>query len=183
MRLRQIAQDLEREREITADNDGVLQRLADEEAQLTAAGTSDADARAEAEQQVGRAAQTLHEAEQEADEAAASLSALQTRKAGLDGTISDLNTRMARLETELGSVREESQRLGADQGLSAAIDGAKSDLGLAQETLEAAERAVETAEADHEQSAKPRPRPEHAPTRPAAMRSACAPKSPRWRKS
>ena len=150
MRVRQIAQDLEREREITADNDGVLQRLTDEETHLTAAGTSDADARAEAEQQVGQAARTLHEAEQEADEAAASLSALQTRKAGLDGTISDLNTRMARLETELGSVREESQRLGADQGLSAAIDGAKSDLGLAQETLDAAERAVETAEADHE---------------------------------
>ena len=150
MRLRQIAQDLEREREITADNDGVLQRLADEETELTAAGTSDADARAEAEEQVGAAAQTLRDAEQEADEAAASLSALQTRKAGLDGTIADLQARMARLETELGSVREESQRLGADQGLTAAIDGAKSDLGLAQETLVAAELAVETAEADHE---------------------------------
>ena len=150
MRLRQIAQDLEREREITADNDGVLQRLADEETELSAAGASDADARAQAEEQVGQAAQTLRDAEQEADEAAASLSALQTRKAGLEGTIADLNARLTRLDTELGSVREESQRLGADQGLVTAIDGAKSDLGLAQETLQAAEQAVETAEADHE---------------------------------
>ncbi|MGI9414932.1 MAG: chromosome segregation SMC family protein, partial [Hyphomicrobiales bacterium] len=149
-RLRQIAQDLRRERGITEENDGVLQRLADEEATLTAANTSDADARAEAEQQVGRSAQTLHDAEREADEAAASLSALQTRKAGLEGAAGDLRTRMARLETELGSVTGERERLDADHGLSTAIDGATSDLAEAQDTLAAAERAVETAEADHE---------------------------------
>jgi len=47
-------------------------------------------------------------------------------------------------------VTEERDRLDADQGLAAAIEAAGSDLAQARETLDAAERAVETAEADHE---------------------------------
>ena len=148
-RLAQIGHDLEREREITADTDGVLARLDAEEAELAKANASEADGRAEAEAEVQETAESLRQSEARADEAAATLSALQTRRTSLDRSVADLSTRLSRVETELAETDTELGTLLEKLGAAASIAPGTKDVATAQAELETAEQAVDKADAEH----------------------------------
>ena len=148
-RLRQIAHDLEREREISTDTDGVLGRLNAEEEKLNEANASEADDRVEAEKRVASCAETLREVEERADMAGAALSSQQARRASLERTVTELKTRLGRLETEFASVDQERAELLAGEGSSEAVKATEALVEQAQVALAAAEQAVEQAETDH----------------------------------
>ena len=183
MRLRQIAQDLEREREITADNDGVLQRLANGRGRADPGGASEAErARGSRGRRCGEAAESLACSRNprrrgcrfpERPANPQGRSRQHRRSAGPAGE--DRNRAWFGSRRELG-VSVPIRRF------TAAIDGATQDVATAQETLEAAEHAVEKADADHEEKREAETARQMPPIRRGATRNACVPKSPRWRK-
>ena len=148
-RLRQITQDLEREREFTADTEGVLTRLASEEDALKAADLSEEDARSQAEAEVASAAESLRQVESRSDEAAAALSALQARRSTLERTASDLRSRLGRMEAELTSADDQLAVLAEARASSAAMETVNASAEAAQSALSTAELSVEQADGDH----------------------------------
>lgn len=148
-RLAQVARDLERERDITADTQGVLARLKTEEDELGSANSSEEEARSSAEIEVTEAAEALGKAEQAADETAASLSALQARRSSLERSASDLTSRLERLEAELASADGELEKLLAAHGPTSAMETANADAEAAQIALNTSEQTVEQADTDH----------------------------------
>ena len=148
-RLAQVAQDLEREREITSDTRGVLERLEREETELSTANASEEDARTAAEIEVRESGEVLQKVEQKADETAASLSAQQARRTSLERAVADLSSRTDRLSAELASTDEALAKLLAERGPSSAMEAAAQAANAAQTALDTAEQAVESADGDH----------------------------------
>ncbi len=148
-RLNQITHDLDREREFTADTEGVLTRLATEEEGLKAADLSEEDARSDAEAQVAGAAETLRQVESRTDEAAAALSAQQARRSALERTVNDLKSRLGRMENELTSADDQLAVLAQARASSAAMETVNATAEAAQQALGNAEHAVEQADSDH----------------------------------
>lgn len=140
-RIRQLASDGERERDLVAEADNTLAAYRNEREQLTregAAAQSDFDlARAEAE----KARQVVAVAEVEARSASDQLAQVRARRMQATHAVQDATTRIHRLTQQIGEVEREAQevtrRLESD-----------SQLDLRRDALESAQLA--TAEAEHQ---------------------------------
>jgi chromosome segregation protein len=150
-RIEQINRDLAREKELLGDTDGVMKRLADEQATLEAATQGDGEARATAAKALQAEAEKLAEAQGRADEANARLSELMARHHAIARQITEAQSRIARDEADLARTREKHAGIVAQTGgddatssLSNDIDGAVARAAAAETEAGQAETPCET---------------------------------------
>ncbi len=148
-RIEQINRDLSREKELLGDTDGVMKRLASEQATLEEATRGDGDARAAAAKVLQAEAEKLAVAQSRADEANARLSELMARHNAIARQIADAESRLARDEADLGRTREKHAAIVAQTGgddatssLSNDIDGAVARAAAAETEAGEAETAL-----------------------------------------
>jgi chromosome segregation protein len=161
-RIEQINRDLAREKELLGDTDGVMKRLADEQATLEAATQGDGEARATAAKALQAEAEKLAEAQGRADEANARLSELMARHHAIARQITEAQSRIARDEADLARTREKHAGIVAQTGgddatssLSNDIDGAVARAAAAETEAGQAEialRDVRAAQAEAHQA-------------------------------
>ncbi len=151
-RIEQINRDLAREKELLGDTDGVMKRLADEQAVLEAAAGNDGEARGAAAKALQAEAEKLAEAQSGADEANARLSELVARHNAIARQIGELETRIARDEADLARTREKHAAIVAETGgddatasLSGSIDSAIGHAASSETAAIAAEQTLQKA--------------------------------------
>ena len=151
-RIEQINRDLAREKELLGDTDGVMKRLAEEQATLEAAAGNDGEARGAAAKALQAEAEKLAEAQSGADEANARLSELVARHNAIARQIGELETRIARDEADLARTREKHAVIVAETGgddatasLSGSIDAAIGHAASSETAAIAAEQTLQKA--------------------------------------
>ena len=152
-RIEQINRDLAREKELLGDTDGVMKRLADEQAtswKLPPAMTARPGAAAAKALQAE--AEKLAEAQSGADEANARLSELVARHNAIARQIGELEARIARDEADLARTREKHAVIVAETGgddatasLSGSIDAAIGHAASSETAAIAAEQTLQKA--------------------------------------
>ncbi|MFG1477767.1 chromosome segregation protein SMC [Xanthobacter sp. V4C-4] len=147
-RLVQLAQDLERETSLSADAEGVLERLDAEREGLLAEQEEAAELEAIAADRREEAAALLEEAEARLQEKTAHLADLGARRASLDQSLREMRDRLLRNAAERASVDAEEGRLNREAG-TAALDDIRLNAEIARERLAEAEEATLAAEAEH----------------------------------
>ena len=149
-RIEQINRDLAREKELLGDTDGVMKRLATEQAQLEEATRGDGDARAAAAKALQAEADKLAAAQASADEANAKLSDLMARHNAIARQIAEVEARVARDEADLARTREKHAAIIAETGGDDATQSLSGDIDTAVASAAAAETAATTAETAHQ---------------------------------
>ncbi|MGI9371048.1 MAG: chromosome segregation protein SMC [Hyphomicrobiales bacterium] len=150
-RLEQIAQDMERERELITDNDTILERLSTEEGELAQSLEGGANERANAAKHLQAAADTMARAQEAFDEASSALSELSSRRITLERSCDSAQGRITRLESDLADVERKWGELDLGDGIKTAGANFEADIASAEKTahdLEAALSAAETATRD-----------------------------------
>jgi chromosome segregation protein len=149
-RIEQINRDLAREKELLGDTDGVMKRLADEQAQLEEATRGDGDARAAAAKALQAEAEKLSLAQSKADEANAKLSDLLARHNALSRQIGEIEARISRDEADLARTREKHAAIIAETGGDDATQSLSGDIDSAVARAAASETAAGEAETAHQ---------------------------------
>ncbi|MEE4235717.1 MAG: chromosome segregation protein SMC [Anderseniella sp.] len=149
-RIEQINRDLAREKELLGDTDGVMQRLAAEQAQLEEATRGDGDARAAAAKALQAEADKLAAAQAKADEANAKLSDLMARHNAIARQIAEVEARVARDEADLARTSEKHAAIVAETGGDDATQSLSGDIDTAVASAAAAETAATMAETSHQ---------------------------------
>ncbi|WP_234051601.1 MULTISPECIES: chromosome segregation protein SMC [unclassified Xanthobacter] len=147
-RLVQLAQDLEREKSLSADAEGVLERLDLEAETLLAEQEEAAELSALAADRQEEAAALLEEAEQLLQEKTTHFADLGARRASLEQTAKEIRDRLLRNAAERASVEAEEGRLNREAG-TAALDDIRLNAEIARESLAEAEETTLAAEAAH----------------------------------
>ncbi|MDQ0505595.1 chromosome segregation protein SMC [Xanthobacter agilis] len=147
-RLVQLAQDLEREKSLSTDAEGVLARLEAEAEALIAEQEDAADLGAAAAERQEEAAALLEEAELRLQEKTTHFADLGARRASLEQTAREIRDRLLRNAAERASVEAEEGRLRREAG-TAALDDIRLNAEIARESLAEAEEATMAAEAEH----------------------------------
>ncbi|MCO6392130.1 AAA family ATPase [Aliihoeflea aestuarii] len=146
-RLHQAEADIERERQLLADNAGVLDRLATEETELLAAGEGHDERSAKAGEMLRRAAEALAGMET----ALTALTAKRAESAALRAqairTLRELDERQARAERQLGEARREIEALDARAAALPDMGERRAAFDEAERNFAEAERAAAMAEA------------------------------------
>ncbi|GGF45423.1 chromosome partition protein Smc [Azorhizobium oxalatiphilum] len=145
----QLTQDLERETALSADAEGVLERLAQEEETLQYDQEAAAEAEVEAEAILEGAQEALTIAEDDLDEKTRHFADSGARRATLEQTVRELKQRLLRTEAERVSVTAEERRLQLDAG-TADLEARRAEAEIARERLAHAEDAAAEAEAAHQ---------------------------------
>lgn len=148
-RLAQLTQDLERETALSADAEGVLARLEEEELTLTEEQEASVLAREEAEAILDTAQEAMAAAEDDLDAKTRAYADASARRTTLDQTIRDIRQRLLRTEAERVSVEAEERRLKLDAGTSD-LEAKRMEADAARERLAFAEEAATDAEAAHQ---------------------------------
>ncbi|WP_029004122.1 chromosome segregation SMC family protein [Azorhizobium doebereinerae] len=148
-RLAQLTQDLERETALSADAEGVLARLEEEEAILVADQEEAAAAEDEAAAALESAQEALAAAEDDLDEKTRTFADLGARRTTLEETVRELRQRLVRNGAERVSVEAEERRLKLDAG-TADLEARRAEAEAARERLAHAEEAAGAAEAAHQ---------------------------------
>ncbi len=159
-RLDQFAQDMEREQEIVSDNDTILERLSEEEAELKTAIESGSEERTKAAHGLQDAAEKLSQAQEGSDNANRELSELSSKRTNIERSVTDFENRLARLEKELSEVETSWSALDVDGNLKAtgdalagSISGAEKQATSLEDETKAADTATRAAR-EHEASAR-----------------------------
>ncbi|WP_029350484.1 AAA family ATPase [Bosea sp. 117] len=139
-RLAQLAGDVERERALALDASSVLERLTAEAEELEALQLDSGADEEEAAIRRAEAEQTLTEAERAFAEATATGAERTARRGALERSLREAAERATRLERELGGLAEQ------ERSLARSVDAGSLDARRA--TAEAAQEALETAEAN-----------------------------------
>ncbi|MFG1401702.1 chromosome segregation protein SMC [Xanthobacter sediminis] len=147
-RLVQLAQDLERETSLSADAEGVLERLDAEAETLLAEQEEAAELGAVAAERQEEAAALLEEAQLALEEKTAHFADLGARRASLEQAAREIRDRLLRNAAERASVEAEEGRLGREAG-AAALDDIRLNAEISRESLAEAEEATLAAEAEH----------------------------------
>jgi chromosome segregation protein len=147
-RIVQLAQDLEREKALSADASGVLERLADESEMLRAEQEASAEAEMVAGDRMAEIAAALAEAEKALEEKTTLFADLGARRTSLEQSVRELRDRLVRNGAERASVEAEEARHRREAGTDA-LEAARGDAEAAREALAEAEEATAEAEAGH----------------------------------
>ncbi|MGR7995891.1 chromosome segregation protein SMC [Xanthobacter sp. ZOL 2024] len=147
-RLVQLAQDLERERALSADAEGVLARLDAEADTLLAEQENAAEDEAIATERREEAAALLEDAERLLEEKTAHFADLGARRSSLDQSVREIRDRLLRNAAERASVEAEEGRLKREAGTDS-LERVRLEAEIARETLAEAEEATLAAEAEH----------------------------------
>ncbi|MEW6124722.1 MAG: AAA family ATPase [Pseudomonadota bacterium] len=147
-RLAQLGQDMERERALSADAEGVIERLEDEAEILRDDEAAAADAAQDAGLAVTDAERRLLLAERDLEERTRIYADVGARRSALEAQIRDARARLARTAAERASVDAEEARLRQEAG-SADLERRREEAEIARERLIAAEEAAADAEAAH----------------------------------
>lgn len=144
--LRQIAQDLERERHMMEDTRAALDRLSVEEAELRGAQDGQADAQAQSAEEVETCKEKLEIRERALDELNREVAALTAQRQSLQQQISAAMARIERLERQLGDIDRERTALTGGEDKQARIQEIAESLEIATEHLQEREADVMAAE-------------------------------------
>lgn len=147
-RLAQLAQDTERERALSADAGGVLERLAAEAETLRFEQEEAAEQEAIAADRLEEAAAHLEDAERALEEKTAVFADLGARRASLEKETREIRDRLVRNAAERASVEAEEARLKQQAGTEA-LEGIRMEAEAARDALAEAEEASALAEAGH----------------------------------
>ncbi|MEP9349639.1 AAA family ATPase [Xanthobacter sp. KR7-225] len=147
-RIVQLAQDLEREKALSADASGVLERLADESETLRAEQEESAEAELVARERMEEIAVALAAAEAALEEKTTLFADLGARRTGLEQSVRELRDRLVRNAAERASVEAEEARHRREAGTDA-LEAARADAEAARAALAEAEEATAEAEAGH----------------------------------
>ncbi len=145
-RLEQIAQDMEREREIIADNDTILERLAGEESELNTSLEGGADERSNAAKLLQAAADTMARAQEAYDEANSALSQLSSKRATLERACASASDRITRLESDLADVERKWGELDLGDDVKSAGAAFEADITTAEKSAHDIHEALAVAE-------------------------------------
>jgi len=147
-RLVQLAQDTAREEALSADAEGVLERLAAEAETLRFDQEEAAEQEAVAAERLDEAAAHLEDAERALEEKTAHFADLGARRASLEQAIREIRDRLGRNAAERASVEAEEARLKQQAGTDA-LETIRLDAEAARDALAEAEEASLDAEAAH----------------------------------
>jgi chromosome segregation protein len=150
----QIEQDMVRERDIIADTDDALERLAGEESELTEAQNAQATARTDAEAAVEAAYSSLQASEQQSDEMARSLSERRAQRSAIERAHRDLAQRLDKLRDDLARTAQETETLTARRADMPGVAALATQLEEAEQAAAAAHVSVEDAETKHDEARK-----------------------------
>jgi chromosome segregation protein len=148
-RIGQLDGDIAREKALGADADGVLTRLASEQAELQAAADGAKGTEAQASERAEAAASALATAEKSFAEATSALAEIVARRNQLERSVRDTSERLVRLEGQLGEIDAETAKLEAGSDHTARLDALKASLETAVAGLTAAEAEAIAAEQAH----------------------------------
>ena len=148
-RIAQLDGDLAREKSLGADAEGVMARLAAEEAELAAIGEGAKTAEAGALAEVAAAETALAVAEKAFSEATSALAEIVARRNQLERSIRDAGERLMRLEGQLAEIDAETAKLEAGSDHAARLDALRAELAAAAAALGAAEAEAVAAEQAH----------------------------------
>lgn len=148
-RITQLDGDLAREKALGADAEGVMARLAAEEAALRTAGEGAKSEEAAAAAQVAAAETALAVAEKAFAEATSALAEIVARRNQLERAIRDAGERLMRLEGQLAEIDVETAKLEAGSDHAARLAALREDLAAATAALAAAEAEAVAAEQAH----------------------------------
>jgi chromosome segregation protein len=140
-RRQQAEADITREEGLLADTDGVIARLSEEAATLTASADAGQDARLTAAAALQQAADALARAQEAADEAAHKLSELSAARSAMDRSLNEAKSRVQRLE-------QEAQSIGAQQQQLLSLLGDTGDGATLASAAEQSQKAADAAEQD-----------------------------------
>jgi chromosome segregation protein len=153
-RLEQFTQDMAREQEIVSDNDTILTRLNEEEADLKSAIESGSDGRTKAAHALQGAAEKMSQAQENYDNANRELSELSSKRANIERAIINFNDRLSRLNAELAEVETNWSALDVDgnlkqarTSLTASISEVENRAGALEEEAKSADTATRAARA------------------------------------
>jgi chromosome segregation protein len=153
-RLKQIAQDGERERALVTEGDEALAAAAAERVQLETEAAGEADALMAARAAAETAQAAVATAEAEARAAAEALAQLRARKSAAERSVGEARGRVARIETQIADIAREAagiaQQLAADVTLAAkraALEAAQAGAAEAETAAVAAEAVASAAQA------------------------------------
>ncbi len=146
LRLVQLAEDIERERQRTSDAEAALARLAAEETTLKAEAQASATRRSGVDKRAAEAEAILGQSEAKFSELTSALADLTAKRHQLENASREQTDRVARLAREVAEVEAEHAKLAAAGGpdiaaLAAAAEAAQSAIGLAEAEALAAETA------------------------------------------
>ncbi|WP_193173162.1 chromosome segregation protein SMC [Nisaea nitritireducens] len=150
LRLRQIADDLEREQLLSADAEEALQRLKGEHAEIAAAREGEAEAQAEASEaltEINRAADAL---ETKLSEMTEHIATTEARRASLQRQARMAREQIERLTRQIAGLEDERQRLKDSAAGPGEIEAAEQAVTAAEAALEAARSAADGSEAARE---------------------------------
>ena len=148
-RMAQLGQDMERERALSADAEGMLERLREEAEALADEQADAAEAARDGMLAVADAERVLLAAEQALEERTRAYADVGARRSALEAQARDARTRLARAAAEQASVNAEETRLRQESG-SADLDRRREEAEIARERLFVAEDAAGEAEAAHQ---------------------------------
>ncbi len=148
-RIAQLDGDIAREKALGADAEGVIARLASEEAELAAAAEGAKAAEAAAAARVTAAEAALAVSEKSFSEATSALAEITARRNQLERTIRDAGERLMRLEGQLAEIDAETAKLEAGSDHAARLAALKAELDAAATALVAAEAEAVAAEQAH----------------------------------
>lgn len=150
LRLRQIADDLEREQLLSADAEEALERLKGEHAEIAAAREGEAEAQAEANEaltEINRAADAL---ETKLSEMTEHIATTEARRASLQRQARMAREQTERLTRQIAGLEDDRQRLKDSAAGPGEIEAAEQAVTEAETALEAARTAVDSSEAARE---------------------------------
>jgi len=150
LRLRQIADDLEREQLLSADAEEALERLKGEHAGIAAAREGEAEAQAEASEalaEINRAADAL---EVKLSGMTEHIATTEARRASLQRQARMAREQIERLTRQIAGLEDERKRLKDSAAGPGEVDAAELAVTAAEAALEAARTAADTSEAARE---------------------------------
>ncbi len=144
--LRQINDDLTRERDGIVDTTESLEALAAEEAELTAADAGSGDARDAAQAEVTRLSTELSEKESGVEALSSELAQLAARRQALTRRIDETKARADKLARSRDTLAAEREEIARSADVQAAMAGRSADVERTREAVRAAEAATQDAE-------------------------------------
>ena len=145
LRLRQIAEDLEREQLLSADAEEALERLVGEHAGIVAACEGEADAQAEAGEALGDINRAADALETELSKMTEHIATTEARRASLQRQARMAREQIERLTRQMSALEDDRRRLTETAAGSGQTEAAEQAVTDAEATLEAARSAAENA--------------------------------------
>jgi len=149
LRLKQLDEDIEREKRLAADAGASLARLVTEKEGLSQEAKSSASRRTDVENSVVAAEATLTQTEKTFGELTAALADLSAQRNQLENAVREHGERRARIERELAGVQDEVKKLEAEGQIDVDLTELAATVAAAQQSVGDAETAGLRAEAAH----------------------------------